>query len=101
MARYRMEDGTVIDTQNATATWEEKQWHDGSNWISKATGGQWAHEQLYRSRKGRYYIERWSDWQGSKPAAEWISKPAAARWLLAQEIELPADLAALAEEVME
>ncbi len=54
MARYRMEDGCVLDTANATAEWEEDTYFDGHNRIGVATGSQWNHETLYRSRKGRY-----------------------------------------------
>jgi len=101
MARYRMEDGTVLDTQNASQSWREARDHDGSNWISRATGSQWIHETLYRSRRGRYYLERTSQWQGSRPSAEWISHRAAASWLLANEHEVPEDLVKEAEEVSE
>ncbi len=101
MATYRMDDGTVIKTENATAEWaEDKRW-DGNNMISVATGSQWNHQTLYRSRKGRYYIEHESQWQGSTPHAEWVSNHEAARWLLANDHELPEDLAALEAEVCE
>jgi hypothetical protein len=96
-----MDDGTVVKTENATQSWEEGTRWDGNNYISVATGTQWNHQTLYRSRKGRYYIEHTSQWQGSLPHAEWISKHEAARWLLANGEELPEDLAALATEVSE
>jgi hypothetical protein len=57
------------------------------------------HETLHRSRKGRYWVEHQSQWQGSKPYAEWISN--AAQWLLANAHQLLADLAPLEEEVAE
>jgi hypothetical protein len=101
MSRYRMEDGTVVDTEKATKHWEEDSYHDGSNFISKATGGQWTHEDLYRSRKGRYYIVHSSQWQGSKPYAEWVSQREAARWLTLNEHELPEELKKVAEEAIE
>ena len=101
MARYRMEDNTVLDTDRATASWEEAKRFNGNNHISIATGSQWVHERLYRSRKGRYYIEHWSQWQGSLPSAEWVSKRQAASWLLANGHELPDDLAEEGEAVSE
>lgn len=101
MARYRMEDNTVLDTDNATQSWNEDTRWDGNNRISVATGGQWTHETLYRSKKGRYYIEHSSQWQGSTPSAEWISKRNAASWLLANGHEVPAELEAEAEQVSE
>lgn len=101
MSRYRMSDGTVVDTANATQTWEEDTFFDGHNRISKATGSQWEHQTLYRSRRGRYYIERTSQWQGSRDSAEWVSNEEAARWLLANEHKVPAELQAAAEQVSE
>lgn len=101
MTRYRMQDGTVVDTDNATATWEEGTRWNGNNHISLATGSQWDHQTLHRSRKGRYYVERTSQWQGSTPSCEWVSPEDAARWLLANNEGLPDDLKALELEVSE
>jgi len=92
MSRYRMDDGTVVDTEKAAQSWSENTRWDGNNHISKATGSQWAHEELFRSRKGRYYVEHTSQYQGSTPHVEWVSREEAARWLLAQDNELPDDL---------
>ena len=101
MATYRMSDGTVVNTERASESYEEATYHDGRNYISRATGGQWEHETLYRSRKGRYYVEQWSDWQGSHPSAEWVSNEEATRWLLANDHDLPSELAAIEERVSE
>lgn len=101
MSRYQMDDGSVVDTKNATAHWEEDTRWDGRNRISVATGSQWIHQTLYRSRKGRYYLETVSQWQGSTPRAEWVSNHEAARWLLANGEELPDDLAPMAAEIEE
>lgn len=101
MGRYHMKDGTVTDTRLAQQTWAEDSVWDGRNRISKATGSQWLHERLYRSAKGRYYVERWSAFDGNKSSAEYLSREEAARWLLANDHELPADLSDLHDEVME
>jgi hypothetical protein len=101
MATYRIDDGTVVKTENATASWDEAQRWDGSNHISVATGSQWNHETLHKSRKSHYWIEHTSNYQGSTPRAEWISSHAAAQWLLANGHELPEDLAELESEVSE
>src|SRR5260370_521339 len=109
MARYRMDDGTIVDTANASQSWDEATSHDANNHISIAAGSQWNHEALHRSRKGRYYIERWSQWQGSTPSAEWISNRAAAAWLTlmnghradTSQYEIPADLQSAVDEVTE
>jgi hypothetical protein len=100
MAKYRME-GTIVDTARASANWEEDTRWNGNNHISVATASQFEHEKLYRSRKGRYYVEHTSQWQGSTPRAEWVSPEEAAQWLLANGHELPADLQAIEDAVTE
>lgn len=98
---YRMSDGTVVKTEKATQSWDETTFWNGNNHISKVTGTQWDHETLYRSRRGRYWVEHTSQWQGRVPHAEWVSNEAAAQWLLTNEHELPEDLKPLEEEVSE
>ena len=99
--RFEMSDGMVVDLDNASASWEEATRWDGNNHISKATGSQWDHQTLYRSRRGRYYIVSSSQWQGSTPSAEWVSNEEAARWLLANGHEIPDDLQDVANEVID
>ena len=101
MSRYKMEDGTVLDTENAVQSWPEDTFHDGNNHISRATGTQWNHETLYKSRKGRYWTEHSSQWQGSHDRAEWESKESAAAWLLVNGHDLPDDLKESAAAVSE
>ena len=100
MARYRIE-GSIVDTDNATQSWAEKTRWDGHNKVSVHTGTQWNHQTLHRSRKGRYYIERTSQWQGSTPSAEWVSPQEAVRWLMLNEEEIPKDLSQYEDEVSE
>ena len=100
MAKHRIEN-VVVDTDNASKSYEEATYWDGHNNISKATGSQWEHETLYRSRKGRYYVVRTSQWQGSKDAAEFVSPEEATRWILGNEGEVPADLKSVEESVTE
>lgn len=90
-----MSDGTIVNTDKAIESWDESTHFNGSNHISDATGSQWEHQKLYKSRKGRYYLEHWSQWQGSEPHAEWLSNEAAARWLLLCGHPLPDDLEAV------
>jgi len=101
MSRYRMEDGTVVDTANATQSWTEGTRWNGNNHVSRATGSQFTHQKLHRSRKGRYWLECTSQWQGTLPHAEWVSPQEAARWLLSQDEDLPDDLAPLEDQVIE
>ena len=99
--KYRMEDGTVINTEKAPLEWEEKCDWDGSNNISRATGTQWDHEKLYRSRRGRYYVEYWSQWQRKLPYCQWVDERKAVEWLLLNERDVPDDLKHLIDEVEE
>ena len=101
MDTYRMEDGTILKTENASLSWDEGTRWNGNNHVSIATGSPWDHQRLHRSRKGRYWIEGWSQWQGSIPYAEWIGERAAVSWLLANDHELPDDLKHLRDEVEE
>lgn len=101
MAKYRMEDGTIVNTEKAKQHWDEDTRWDGRNYISKATGSQWNHETLYRSRKGRFYKVCESQWQGSTPNAEWIGEHDAVSWLSLMGHDIPDDLAKIVEEVEE
>ncbi len=101
MSRYRMQDGTVIDTEKAAHTWRDETDWDGRNMIHRSTGQQARYQTLYRSRKGRYYIEHNSNWQGEDSHVEWVSPEEAARWLLYNEYELPDDLQQYAEQLVE
>ena len=99
--RLRMPDQTVVDTDKATASYEEKTDWNGRNHISRNTGTQWEHETLYRSAKGRYYLVRTSQREGTLPGAEWLEPAQAAAWLILNEHELPPELVAAAGEVTE
>lgn len=101
MTRYAMDDGTVIDTDKSTQSWDEDTYWDGRNHISKATGSQWDHQTLYRSRKGRYYVEHTSQCQGKRDHVEWVSREVATQWLLSNGHELPGDLSDLENEIVE
>jgi len=92
MSIYKIDD-KVVDSENAVALWEEDTTWDGSNSISVNTGTQWEHEQLYKSRKGNYWLEHWSQWQGSRAWAEFVPAEEAAKWLMLNGKDLPADLA--------
>ncbi|MDP9002353.1 MAG: hypothetical protein M3O46_19855 [Myxococcota bacterium] len=100
MATYRIEE-TVVKTENASTHWDEETDWDGRNHVSRATGSQFTHQTLYRSRRGRYWVEHTSQWQGSTPHAEWVSPQEAARWLILNGHDLPEDLSAMESEVSE
>ena len=97
------EDGNqaVLDTAKAAAHWDEHTWWNGSNNISVATGSQWLHEDLYKSRKGNYYVVQRSNYEDVPDKARVLTQKEAALWLLANNHELPEDLAAFAQEIEE
>lgn len=101
MARYRMQDGTVINTEKAKHTWRDADDWDGRNRISRATGSQWHDQQLRVSKKGRYYLETLSRVQGQSDHCEWISEEEAVRWLLHNDHEVPEGLTHLVDQVEE
>jgi hypothetical protein len=101
MSTYRMSDGMIVRTENATKSWVEDTKWNGNNHISVATGSQWDHQKLHRSRKGRYYIESWSAWQGTVAMAEWVDNREAVRWLLENGHDLPDDLESIQAEIEE
>ena len=101
MSRHRMDDGSIVDTERAVESWKEERDWDGNNHIGKSSGTQWDYQVLHKSRKGRYYIEFTSNWQGRRDHVEWQSPEDAARWLLHNDIELPEDLKHLEEEISE
>lgn len=100
MTTYHI-DGKVVKTENAKKCWEEATRWNGSNHISVNTGNQWVHETLYLSKKGNYYIESYSDWQGSISSAEFVTEAKAAKWLLFNNYELPEHLKKYQEEIEE
>ena len=101
MAKYQMEDNSIVNTEKALSSWKEDTRWDGRNHISVNTGSQWNHETLYLSRKERYYIVHESAWQGSLPHASFIDDEDAAHWLLANGHELPEALMEFEEKITE
>jgi len=119
ITRYRMDDGTVVDTDKASASWPmyiETTYPDGHNRIGKATRSRCFNETLYRSRKVwsasvlsttcRFYMEQYSGWQGSRPHIKWVSNEEATRWLLAKgydpgDDDWPKELTPLVDELIE
>jgi len=100
MAKFQV-DKAIFDTEKAKANWSEASDWNGSNHISRATGSQWNHEDLYLSKKGRYYVVRSSNFQGSSDEMEILSPREAAVWLALNDHDMPDDLREVADEVVE
>jgi len=101
MARFQLGDSIIVDTERAAQHWEESTDWDGRNHINRATGSQWYHEDLYRSKKGRYYLVSSSNYQCTRDSAEELTPREAAIWLLKNGHDLPEELAGHEEEVLE
>jgi len=101
MARYRMNDGTIVDAAKASQTWEEATDWNGSNQISRNTRDQWEHETLYRSAKGRYWKEFVSGRRQGQGEAYFLEPPETAAWLIANDHELPDDLKQHEDNILE
>lgn len=98
MKKQSIENGGWFYIDRAEKYEEDTYWN-GNNHISKATGSQWNHEDLYRSRKGKWIKHTWSQMQGSGETWEIVSKNEAAEWLIANEHEIPDDLGDIAESL--
>lgn len=70
-----------FDPDKAEAYDESTTWN-GNNHISDATGGQWEHEILYRTKSGRWVLHHWSQWQGTIPTYRFVTDEQAREWLL-------------------
>jgi hypothetical protein len=82
MSRIVLTDGTgrFFFTSKAQKFEEDTRW-DGNNHVSLATGSEFDHEALYRTKKGLWVLHSWSQWQGSSDSWEEIDDADAARWL--------------------
>jgi hypothetical protein len=81
MKRQALTDGTGRWFNLETAdSWDESCIWDGRNQISNATGSQWDHQRLYRTKTGRWIINGWSQWEGSLETWTEISPVDAAMW---------------------
>jgi len=68
---------------SAAERWVEGCTFDGRNHISCATGSEWDHESLYRTKTGgRWVVRSYSDWQGAPDFYRFVSPEDACRWLV-------------------
>lgn len=86
MQRQALDNGNWFDRDAASCFGEETRW-DGNNFVSLATGSQWDHQDLYRTKSGRWVLHGWSQWQGSADSWTEIDDTQAARWLVRNEHE--------------
>ena len=96
MARQAIDNGSWFDVDKATVFMEATRWN-GNNRISVNTNSQWAHEALYRTAKGSFVLNSYSDYQGSQETWEVIDDQSAVDWLIRNAKEIPKDLQHLEE----
>ena len=97
MKRQALSNGRWFNVEAADLYSEDSEW-DGSNHISCATGSQWNHEELYRTKSKKWVLHSWSQWQGSTDSWEQVGDDDAARWLVRnghQHPDVEAEIAAL------
>ncbi len=78
--------GAWFDADKAEL-YKENTYHNGNNWISKATGDQFTHEFIFMTKSGKFILNCWSQWQGSVETYEEISKEEAAAWFAKQDFQ--------------
>jgi len=98
MKRQPLSNGSWFDLDKATKYGEDS-WWDGSNHVSKATGSKTEHEALYRTAKGKWVLNCWSQWQGTIETWEIIDEDEAARWLSRNNCDFPAEMEPLIAEM--
>lgn len=84
---YRLDefDGKVLEgwfDPKASESFEEATRWDGNNSVSVVADSKYGHEELYRTKKGRWVLNRWSQWQGVEETYEFIGDEHAREWLL-------------------
>lgn len=87
MNRINLTDENGLRTANwfdadSTTDFKEDTYHDGNNFISHATGSQWNHEMLLITKKKRFILNRWSNYQGSPETYCIINKETAVEWMI-------------------
>ncbi|MDD3380017.1 MAG: hypothetical protein PHD68_02215 [Rugosibacter sp.] len=81
MKRQALDNGSWFDMDVAESFGEDT-WWNGNNHISRATGSQWEHEMLWRTKSGKWVLNHWSQMQGSRETWEEIDNEQAAKWLV-------------------
>ena len=104
--RVTDENGITVgwfDAEKATRFQENTRW-DGSNHISKSTGSQWEHQDLYRTKSGKWVLNSWSDYQGSSEEYLLVNDTEAGEWFMRHEYndsEIPESLMTLLSNYFE
>jgi hypothetical protein len=85
MKRQALDDGRWIDLDKCERWSEGTRW-DGHNHVSLCAE-KFGHEELYRTKSGKWILHHWSQWEGSRDTWTEIENDEAARWLVTNEHE--------------
>ena len=86
MNRQSISGGGWLDLDTADS-YDEAVVFDGRNQRSVNTGSEWAHEHLYRTKRGTYVLHHWSQCQGSTDTWTRLDVDEAVAWLLKNDHE--------------
>ena len=95
MKRQAIGNGSWFNLETAKFFGEETEF-DGHNQISVNTGSQWEHEDLYRTAKGSWVLNHWSQYQGTQATWESINSTEAVAWLIKNLHKIPKELSEIA-----
>lgn len=70
-----------FNPDTATGYAEETEW-DGSNMVSVNPVGRYGHQQLWRTKGGRWVLRTWSSWEGVEETYEFVDDDTAKDWLV-------------------
>lgn len=90
---YKIDDDTVLDTDNVQTTWTGEFYKD-NNAVSIHTKCSHIQQLLHRSKRGRYFIEQVNKRNHNSGTAGLISNADAIMWLKRNNNAIPDDLKA-------
>lgn len=73
--------GAWFHSDSAVLFKEDTRW-DGNNHISIPTGSQWSHQWLFYTKAGRWVLNCFSNYQGSRETYEQVEESDAVAWLI-------------------
>ena len=85
MTRRALDGSRWFDDATSTR-FSEDSYHDGNNFISRATGSQWEHETLHLTAGGSWIVHHTSQWQGSTDSYTEVSTADAVAWIIQNDL---------------
>lgn len=78
-----------------SSVFQEVMFHDGHNNISRATGSEWDHQTVFKTRLGNWVLKSWSQRSGSEPVWEIMPVEDAFIWFLINGRDIDDSMACL------